>query len=371
MDKSTSSIAFGSAVLRLGDPNLAADSEFAIARRPAPDGWERLISDDWVEYGPTELRLPSQGWKIHASACTESAEEILQAVWDYCVPRHIAFKFLRSQRPALPAQREVREPRGERQVRNDLSRRTRPNSARSSTNWARLSTAYPGPYILSDLRWGAGPLYARYGGFAERHCVGADGDARGGDRGRGRRAGARPARGDVLLAAVGHAAGLPRPHLAARNSAPVDDLPYRIERALHFSNGGGVYAGVKRETERASGAQGGAPLRWACTGRGGRRHAAGARARHARRCWRGSTYPRFTTTSRWPSTTSSSWSSSRGAPSARTSSTASRPPGATPTARPSRSTPSGRSTCTPPGAGRGGRSRARRRSSTTFTRATC
>ena len=33
----------------------------------------------------------------------------------------------------------------------------------------------PGPYILSDLRIGDGPLYVRYGGFTERHCEDTDG----------------------------------------------------------------------------------------------------------------------------------------------------------------------------------------------------
>ena len=33
------------------------------------------------------------------------------------------------------------------------------------------------------------------------------------------------------------------PHLAARNATTLGDLPYRIEKALHFSNGGGVYVG--------------------------------------------------------------------------------------------------------------------------------
>ncbi len=28
-----------------------------------------------------------------------------------------------------------------------------------------------GPYILSDLRYGEGPLFVRYGGFVERHCL--------------------------------------------------------------------------------------------------------------------------------------------------------------------------------------------------------
>ena len=38
------------------------------------------------------------------------------------------------------------------------------------------------------------------------------------------------------------------PHLAARSSVKVDGLPYRVERALHFSNGGGVYAGEHIQT---------------------------------------------------------------------------------------------------------------------------
>ncbi len=38
------------------------------------------------------------------------------------------------------------------------------------------------------------------------------------------------------------------PHLAARNAVTIKDLPYRIDEALHFSNGGGVYAGTDSRT---------------------------------------------------------------------------------------------------------------------------
>jgi serine/threonine protein kinase len=38
------------------------------------------------------------------------------------------------------------------------------------------------------------------------------------------------------------------PHLAARNAVTVTDLPYTIERVLHFSNGGGIYAGRDTRT---------------------------------------------------------------------------------------------------------------------------
>src|SRR5918997_1332518 len=71
-------------------------TDFALARELTPEGWDRLTSGDWLELAPQDVVLPLQGWKIHASACTDSAEQILQAVWDYCIPRRIAFKFIRS-----------------------------------------------------------------------------------------------------------------------------------------------------------------------------------------------------------------------------------------------------------------------------------
>ena len=52
--------------------------------------------DDWLVYHWPDVRVPRQGWKIHASACLDNAEEILATVWDYCVPRRISFKFIRS-----------------------------------------------------------------------------------------------------------------------------------------------------------------------------------------------------------------------------------------------------------------------------------
>ena len=235
-------IFYDSAVLHVG-----AESEFALARRPAPAGWKRLTTGDWAEWAPEDLDLPAQGWKIHASACTESAEEILQTVWDYCVPRGIAFKFIRSQdllflRNAKYANRGASGkfitiyPADERQFAEILH------------DLGELLDGRPGPYILSDLRWGAGPLFARYGGFADRHCVGADGSLE---------AAIEDDSGELVPDRRGATFYVPpwvtlpeclAPHLAARNSAMVDDLPYRIDRALHFSNGGGVYAGVERAT---------------------------------------------------------------------------------------------------------------------------
>jgi hypothetical protein len=63
------------------------DFDFEVVRRPVPEGWERFDKDDWLVYQPADIKLPSQGWKIHVSACMHNAEEILTTVWDYCVPR--------------------------------------------------------------------------------------------------------------------------------------------------------------------------------------------------------------------------------------------------------------------------------------------
>jgi len=38
------------------------------------------------------------------------------------------------------------------------------------------------------------------------------------------------------------------PHLAARNAATVADMPYTVDDVLHFSNGGGIYAGTDTRT---------------------------------------------------------------------------------------------------------------------------
>lgn len=214
---------------------------------PQPPGWTRSELDDWLVMHPENPRLPLQGWKIHGSATLDDAERILAIVWAYCVERGISFKFIRSLqllflRNSKYANRSASGkfvtiyPHDERELETIL------------TELGPQLDGLRGPYILSDLRWGRGPLYVRYGGFAERYCLG-------------------PAGGLVLAVADANGELVPdrraptfvvppwvtlpsclEPHLAARNAATVNDLPYRIERALQFSNGGGLYAGVELAT---------------------------------------------------------------------------------------------------------------------------
>ncbi|MEU9652250.1 class III lanthionine synthetase LanKC [Streptomyces sp. NPDC048110] len=215
-------------------------SRYAAASSPVPEGWRRNESGDWLALRPADADLPDQGWKIHVSACLDNAESVLDRVWRHCVAGGTAFKFVPSryllhQRNAKYADRAgsgkfvtvypADEAEFERLVR-ELSD---------------LLAGEPGPHILSDLRIGAGPVHVRYGGFTRRNCYDADGEPR--------PAVARPdgvlvpdLRGPVFRVPdwVTPPAFL-RPHLDARSAVTVTGLPYAVESALHFSNGGGVY----------------------------------------------------------------------------------------------------------------------------------
>ena len=222
-------------------------SDFDQTRCPAPDTWERSELDEWVVLSPAGAELPPQGWKIHVSACLDNAQDILNDVWDYCVPRRISFKFLPSADNVLVANAKYAQ-RGSSGKFVTIYPDDEARLEAVLNELGALLEGRQGPYILSDLRWGAGPLYVRYGGFAYRTCVSPDGET-------------VPAIEDASGRLVPDVRGptfrppdwvkLPaflEPHLAVRAGTTVADLPYRIEGALHFSNGGGLYHGHDERT---------------------------------------------------------------------------------------------------------------------------
>jgi serine/threonine protein kinase len=224
-----------------------AGTSFATADRPLPASWQRKPQEDWLVFDPGDVKLPNQGWKIHAAACLDNADRVLDAVWDYCVPRGIKFKFLRS-KAALMGRVTKYAPRG---YSGKLVTIYPTDDGQCETILRELGEILdgePSPYILTDLRWGAGPLYVRYGAFVMRNCVAANGrvvPAIADETGT-----LIPDRRDPTFH-VPPWVTLPdflAPHLAARNSVTLADLPYTVERVLHFSNGGGVYVGTDTRT---------------------------------------------------------------------------------------------------------------------------
>jgi tRNA A-37 threonylcarbamoyl transferase component Bud32 len=228
---------------------LPANQDFGIAGRSAPPGWSREERPSWIVLHPPDLALPSQGWKIHASSCLANADDVLAVIHDYCVAKQLAFKFLRN-RLVMRAQNSKYAARGSSGKLVTIYPVNESQLERTLTELGELLDGQPGPYILSDLRWNEGPLYVRYGGFAERFCRSGNGDEL---------LAIEDPDGHLVPDLRGPVFALPswvslpvflRPHLAARSAATLAGFPFEIEEVLHFSNGGGVYLATDTATGR-------------------------------------------------------------------------------------------------------------------------
>jgi predicted Ser/Thr protein kinase len=216
------------------------EPDYARAGGPPPPGWTARADGDWRHVTPPDHDLPAQGWKIHVSATLAGAPKALDTVWDHCAARRLPFKFIRSPRLFFLRNSKYAD-RGSSGKLVTIYPADPAELERVLKELDDLLHGEPGPYILSDLRWDQGPLYVRYGGFVPRRCVDETGelvpaieDPDGN---------LVPDRRGPIFAPPAWAA-LPDfliPHLSARNAATTTDLPYQVEQALHFSNGGGVY----------------------------------------------------------------------------------------------------------------------------------
>jgi hypothetical protein len=217
---------------------LPASQDFAVARRSVPPGWRREERMSWIVLHPPDLVLPSQGWKIHVSACLDNADDVLAVVYDYCEAKRLTFKFLRN-RLVMRAQNSKYATRGSSGKFVTIYPVNESQLERTLTELGKILDGQPGPYILSDLRWESGPLYVRYGGFAERFCRSENGDEVLAIEDPDGRLVPDP-RGPVFAPPSWAALpGFLRSHLAARSAATLAEFPFRIEQVLHFSNGGG------------------------------------------------------------------------------------------------------------------------------------
>ncbi|MFT3852474.1 MAG: class III lanthionine synthetase LanKC [Ilumatobacteraceae bacterium] len=224
-----------------------ADGLLATIGRTVPDGWTTTDNGVWLGVHPAGIELPEQGWKIHVSATLDNARRVLTTVWDHCVANGLAFKFLDSAATFLTQNAKYADRGGSGKFVTVYP----PDDAALETTLRSLEPQLrgeAGPYVLSDLRYGDGPLYVRYGGFLLQEMRTESGDVVPAIR--------RP---DGTLVPDERRPELHTPSwvtvpdvlassLAARDAAPAEPFPYDVTSAVHFSNGGGVYVATCRAT---------------------------------------------------------------------------------------------------------------------------
>ncbi|MFD3533011.1 class III lanthionine synthetase LanKC [Streptomyces sp. NPDC058664] len=222
------------------------DSRLAAAGRPCPPGWRRRANGLWVVVEPEGGRLPEQGWKIHVSATAADADAVCDLVSEFCLGRGVTFKFLRST-AALRLLNSKYADRGGSGKLLTLYPADESVLARLLPELAALLKGFTGPYVLSDVRYEDSPVYVRYGAFVPLTYT-----APGGELVYAVRAPDGtlvPDRRDPVFT-VPEWVTVPEVLRASveRRTAGGEEFPYLIEKALHFSNGGGVYLARSRES---------------------------------------------------------------------------------------------------------------------------
>lgn len=213
--------------------------DFAQALPAPATGWVTADRGVWRALSPESRQLPGQGWKIHVSAGLDNARRVLVQVHEYCVERRISYKHLRSLMILL-ARNSKYAPRDGSAKLITIYPADEDELGRVLEDLAVRLEGEHGAYILSDLRYGDGPLYVRYGGFVEQ-WVEHEGN---------RVLAIRKPDGRLVPDKREPTFSVPdwvkipaclQSSVAARKSGDPAQFPYRVTSSLHFSNGGGVY----------------------------------------------------------------------------------------------------------------------------------
>ncbi len=222
-----------------------ADS-FEVAHKPVPDGWLRDARGFWTFLRPRDAVLPERGWKVHITAGPDQADKACNIVWDYCVDHGIPFKHLANWRTYLAVNSKY-APRGSSGKLVTIYPHDDGELERIVTELEQALAGIEGPAILSDRRWRDSPVFVRYGSFAPRMALDADGNLTPGiltpdgalvpDR---RKAGFHVPPWVELPAFLTKA--------GSASMVSAEEFPYTVTEALHFSNAGGVYL-AKRNTD--------------------------------------------------------------------------------------------------------------------------
>ncbi|MEV5754596.1 class III lanthionine synthetase LanKC [Actinoallomurus sp. NPDC052308] len=154
----------------------AADPGPRYAAGPLPAGWTRRDSGAWTHWGPADLLLPDQGWKVHVSSSLPNAQFVLGVVAAACAESGVPFKHLAGREMFLHAHGK----HANRVQSGKFCTLYPPTEDRALRILRRLAedlSGISGPFVLSDRRFGASECVSyRYGAFRGRVRVDAEGE---------------------------------------------------------------------------------------------------------------------------------------------------------------------------------------------------
>lgn len=143
---------------------------------PLPHGWARLDEGAWTHWGPPDLVLPDQGWKVHVSSSLSNARSVLAIVSLVCAELGVPFKHLAGERIFLIAH----DKHAARPQSGKFCTLYPPTEECARSVLRRLSAdlaGIGGPFVLTDRRFGESACVSyRYGAFRGRTRVDAQGN---------------------------------------------------------------------------------------------------------------------------------------------------------------------------------------------------
>ncbi|MBG9456852.1 hypothetical protein ABE61_23430 [Lysinibacillus sphaericus] len=213
-----------------------------------PDTYVVISDSDsvWKHYHVKGQILPEQGWKIHVTSSLEDSQGVLDKVARLCIDKKIEFKHLKD--------------------RQSFMKMNSKNANRASSG--KYITIYPennevfvelletislatqdfnkGPYILNDKRWKNSNVYYRYGGFKGiinehgEHCIkDEEGNLIKDQRNPFYLVPDFVKDFDDYLNSINNLGDL-------KTGGESNLEQYQIEKALSFSNAGGVYLATRK-----------------------------------------------------------------------------------------------------------------------------
>lgn len=222
----------------------------AAVKRLLPADWQLIRSSIWMNALPKGQVPPAQGWKIHISATPGNALPILTTVTRLLVRERVSFKFVANNELQL-MQNGKRWGRGGAGKFMTIYPRDEAQCGVLLETLYRELIGYRGPYILSDRRYkDSGVVFYRYGGMLNYHRLDVS----------GRKVPVIVADGNYVDDERSAFFHLPPSIHDPFSSEPAEDLTaeaaapglkngrYTIDKAIVFSNSGGVYIGTDNES---------------------------------------------------------------------------------------------------------------------------